>query len=143
MKQQKPNIWQKIRIHRTKFIIIILAILVMGAAVYIPGLMARGGARRALNHAKSVRLATQVTYYDYYASGEPFFKSNRIGISSEGEAEILELAQCEGTIYRVEFNEESFRVSRLIYREGDYVVDFRDTGDNPQWKVYRLEELIP
>lgn len=142
MEQQKDSIWQKIRIHKTKFLIVILVILIMAAAVYVPNLIVRGAARRVLTHAKSVRLATQITYYDYYASGEEFFGTDRIGIKPDGEKEILELAQCGGKIYRVEFDEKSFRVSRLIYLEGDYIVDFRDIEDNPQWNVYRLDKLI-
>lgn len=142
MEQQEHNLWQKIRIHKTKLIIAILAILIMAAAAYIPSVIARGAARRVLTHAKSVRLATQITYYDYFASGEVFFEDDGIGVKPDGEKKILELAQCEGTIYQVRFDDESFRVSRLIYREGEYIVDFRDTGDNPQWSVYRLEQLI-
>lgn len=142
MEQQKRNIWQKIRIHKTKIIITVLVILIAAAAVYIPNLIAGGAARRILTHAKSIRLAAQITYYDYYASGEEFFESNGTGVRADGETKILELAQCEGTIYRVKFDEESFRISRLIYMEGDYIVDFRDSGDNPRWTVYRLDKVI-
>lgn len=142
MNQQKQNTWQKIRIHKTKILITLLVILIIAAAAVIPSIITRDAARRVLSHAKSVRLATQVTYYDYYATGEQFFEDNRTGIISGGEKEILELAQCEGTIHHVEFSEESFRVSKLIYIEGDYVVDFTDTGDNPHWTVYRLDKLI-
>ena len=142
MEKKKQGIGQKIGRHWRKALVIFLIILAMAAAAFLPRHLSMGRARRVLNHAKSVRLATQVTYYDYYKSDEPFFTEDARGIEEAKAAEILKLAQCGGDIYQVRFDETTFRVSSLIYIESGYAAEFADGEGEAKWKVYKLEEMI-
>lgn len=142
MEQQRTHIWEKIKKYIKSIVIFILIILTLVLCFSIYNFFRKGTARDVLSHAKSVRLATQITYYDYYASKKPFFEDTSTGLRKGGEKEILELAQCKGKILHVEFNEDSFRVSKLVYMEKDYIVEFMDSEDEPQWTVYRLEKII-
>lgn len=142
MEEQREHKQQKMKKYMKVIMISVLIILVIIICFNVYHFLRKGPARDVLSHAKSVRLATQITYYDYYASKKPFFEDTSTGLRKGGEKEILELAQCKGKILHVEFNEDSFRVSKLTYMEKDYIVEFADSEDEPQWTVYRLEKII-
>lgn len=142
MEQQREQKWQWLKRYVKRIIVFTSIILLILVCYSVYHFLRKGSARQILSHAKSVRLATQITYYDYYASKKPFFDDTGTGLRRGGEKEILDLAQCKGKILHVGFNEDSFRVSRLVYMEKGYIVEFTDSEENPQWTVYRLEKII-
>lgn len=127
-----------------KYTKIMLTVLCIIAILFLIGRqeLNKGQARHILKDAKLIRLVTQNTYYEYYAFDKPFFEATGTGLSTQHEKDILETAKCTGDIQQIRFNKDSFRVSHLIYVEDGYIVEFNDTGDNPQWIVYKLNKLI-
>lgn len=98
--------------------------------------------RDILHHAKLIRLVAQNAYFDFQTQEKIFYDNNRKALTSEAEKEILHLTKYDGKIYCVKFEADSFRVSRLVYMEKGYIVEFTDSEENPQWTVYRLEKII-
>ena len=92
----------------------------------IPGalrLLHRADAQVALGHAKSVRLAFQVTGQECYSRGDTFFDASQEGGVAESiRTEVLNLSKAPGDFWVLQMAEDGYTVEKFVYREGDYTV---------------------
>lgn len=126
--------------------IILLAILLL-VSIILPVTLHyvhKSDARWALRHAKNVRLAVTVVAYDYKSdSGDITINKKDRGIAEDAIHEVEELSDCEGEIDYIIFDTESFRVNKLVYRENNCLVIYKDTDDESgTWNVYQLNSMI-
>ena len=77
----------------------------------------------ALGHAKSVRLALQVTGQECYGRSGTFFEASQEGGVAESiRTEVLNLSKAPGDFWVLQMAEDGYTVEKFVYREGDYTV---------------------
>ena len=77
----------------------------------------------ALGHAKSVRLALQVTGQECYGRSGTFFDASKEGGVAESIwTEVLNLSKAPGDFWVLQMAEDVYTVEKFVYREGDYTV---------------------
>ena len=83
----------------------------------------RADAQVALGHAKSVRLALQVTGQECYGRSGTFFDASKEGGVAESIwTEVLNLSKAPGDFWVLQMAEDGYTVEKFVYREGDYTV---------------------
>ena len=106
--------------------LLILIIILLAIVTVIPGalrLLHRADAQVALGHAKSVRLALQVTGRECYSRSGPFFDASQEGGVAESiRTEVLNLSKAPGDFWVLQMAEDGYTVEKFVYREGDYTV---------------------
>ena len=117
----KKHIYRWIR----KFLII-LPILLLTLFAGVPGvlrLVYRADAQVALGHAKSVRMAIQITGAEQYSKGKGFCDATREGGVSEAlYQKILNLSDAPGEFWVLQVGNDGYKVKQFVYREGNYTV---------------------
>lgn len=134
----KKHIYRWIR----KFLII-LPILLLTLFAGVPGvlrLVYRADAQVALGHAKSVRMAIQITGAEQYSKGKGFCDATREGGVSEAlYQKILNLSDAPGEFWVLQVGNDGYKVKQFVYREGNYTVWYQA---NPRsYQVYRGDDL--
>ena len=96
--QQQESKVIPIKYRWIKSLLTILIIILLAIVTVIPGalrLLHRADAQVALGHAKSVRLALQVTGQECYGRSGPFFDASQEGGVAESiRTEVLNLSRC-------------------------------------------------
>ena len=131
--QQQESKVTQIKYRWIKSLLTILIIILLAIVTVIPGalrLLHRADAQVALGHAKSVRLALQVTGQECYGRSGTFFDASQEG----GVTEVLNLSKAPGDFWVLQMAEDGYTVEKFVYREGDYTVWY--TLDSKSYTVY-------
>lgn len=144
MSQQKQQVAIKIKYRWIKKAFLYVTLLLLLLLAGTPGvlrLIHRADAQVALGHAKSVRMAIQVTGTEQYGKGEKFCDaSQKGGIPESLYNKILSLSDAPGEFWVIQVSNDGYEIQQFIYREGDYTVWYQA---NPRsYQVYREEQLI-
>ena len=121
--QQELNMTQ-IKYRWIKSLFTILIIILFAIVTVIPGalrLLHRADAQVALGHAKSVRLALQVTGQECYGRSGTFFDASQEGGVTEYPDKCL-ASKAPGDFWVLQMAEDGYTVEKFVYREGDYTV---------------------
>ena len=122
----KKHIYRWIR----KFLII-LPILLLTLFAGAPGvlrLVYRADAQVALGHAKSVRMAIQITGTEQYSKGKGFCDATQEGGVPEAlYQKILNLSDAPGEFWVLQVGNDGYKVKQFVYREGNYTVWYQAT----------------
>ena len=114
----------KYRLIRTG--VVVLTFILLLAVAIVPGVLRilyRADAQVALGHAKSVRLALQVTGQECYGRSGTFFDASKEGGVAESIwTEVLNLSKAPGDFWVLQMAEDGYTVEKFVYREGDYTV---------------------
>ena len=114
----------KYRLIRTG--VVVLTFILLLAVAIVPGVLRilyRADAQVALGHAKSVRLALQVTGQECYGRSGTFFDASKEGGVAESIwTEVLNLSKAPGDFWVIQMAEDGYTVEKFVYREGDYTV---------------------
>ena len=129
------------KIKRFAWAIITLALIVGGIVIW-SGI--GSGARRAMDHAKDIRMALKMVSVEYYGGKVSLYDpSKESGMTDEALAKIGNLVPVKGDITLTGWDDEKNIPLSFTYREGRYLVEYRDvgTGDgtyemNGDWSVY-------
>jgi hypothetical protein len=129
------------KIKRFAWIIVVIA-LIIGAVIIWSGI--GSGARTAMDHAKDVRLAMKMVAMEYYGGKVSIYDPiSENGLTDEALAKIEDVAPVKGEITLTGWDEENNIPLSFTYREGRYLVEYRDTGSgdgtygmNGDWSVY-------
>lgn len=143
IQQKRDNTKKHIYRWNRKFLII-LPILLLTLFAGVPGvlrLVYRADAQVALGHAKSVRMAIQITGAEQYSKGKGFCDATREGGVSEAlYQKILNLSDAPGEFWVLQVGNDGYKVKQFVYREGNYTVWYQA---NPRsYQVYRGDEMI-
>ncbi|MBO6008460.1 MAG: hypothetical protein J6P78_07870 [Lachnospiraceae bacterium] len=129
------------KIKRFAWVIVVIA-LIIGAIIIWSGI--GSGARTAMDHAKDVRLAMKMVAMEYYGGKVSIYDpSAESGLTDEALAKIGNVAPVKGEITLTGWDEENNIPLSFTYREGRYLVEYRDIGSgdgtygmNGDWSVY-------
>ena len=121
MTQQYESKFIQIKYRWIKSLFTILIIILLAIVTVI--LLYRADAQVALGHAKSVRLALQVTGQECYGRSGTFFDASQEGGVAESiRTEVLNLSKAPGDFWVLQMAEDGYTVEKFVYREGDYTV---------------------
>lgn len=124
--QQHESKFTQIKYRWIKSVLMVLIIILLAIVTVIPGalrLLHRADAQVALGHAKSVRLALQVTGQECYGRSDTFFDASQEGGVAESiRTEVLNLSKAPGDFWVLQVAEDGYTVEKFVYREGDYTV---------------------
>lgn len=109
-----------------RMVLLVLVVILPAVVTVIPGVLRilyRADAQVALGHAKSVRLALQVTGQECYGRSGTFFDASKEGGVAESIwTEVLNLSKAPGDFWVLQMAEDGYTVEKFVYREGDYTV---------------------
>lgn len=121
-----------------RMVLLVLVVILPAVVTVIPGVLRilyRADAQVALGHAKSVRLALQVTGQECYGRSGTFFDASQEGGVAESiRTEVLNLSKAPGDFWVLQMAEDGYTVEKFVYREGDYTVWY--TLEPKSYKVY-------
>lgn len=121
-----------------RMVLLVLVVILPAVVTVIPGVLRilyRADAQVALGHAKSVRLALQVTGQECYGRSGTFFDASQEGGVTESiRTEVLNLSKAPGDFWVLQMAEDGYTVEKFVYREGDYTVWY--TLDSKSYTVY-------
>lgn len=144
MIQQKKDIIKKHTYRWIKKSLIFLTILLLTLFAGAPGvlrLVYRADAQVALGHAKSVRMAIQITGTEQYGKGESFCDVTKEGgVPETLYQKILRLSDAPGEFWVLQVSDDGYKVKQFVYREGDYTVWYQ--ADPSSYQVYRGDAMI-
>lgn len=104
----------------------ILTILLLTLFAGAPGvlqLIYRADAQVALGHAKSVRMAIQITGTEQYSKWKDFCDATQEGGVPEAlYQKILNLSDAPGEFWVLQVGNDGYKVKQFVYREGNYTV---------------------
>ena len=128
-------------IHRGLYTLVILLLVIV---LVIPGalrLLYRADAQVALGHAKSVRLALQITGTEEYGRNGIFCDaSHEGGVTESVWKDVLTLSKAPGDFWVLQVEEDGYTVKQFVYREGEFTVWYQS---NPvSYTVYHNEPMI-
>ena len=122
----------------------ILIIILAAIVTVIPGalrLLHRADAQVALGHAKSVRLALQVTGQESYGGDGTFTDASQTGGVDESiYTNVMTLSKAPGEFWVLNVAEDGYTVTQFIYREDEYTVWYN--SDPKSYKVYYNQQMI-
>ena len=123
--------------------LLILIIFLLAIVTVIPGalrLLHRADAQVALGHAKSVRLALQVTGKECYGGNDTFADASQEGgVTESVKEEVLMLSKAPGDFWVLKMSDDGYTVDKFIYREGEYTVWY--TKKPRSYTVYHNEHM--
>ena len=123
--------------------LLILIIILLVTVTVIPGalrLLYRADAQVALGHAKSVRLALQVTGKESYGRNDTFTDASREGgVTESVKEEVLMLSKAPGDFWVLEMSDDGYTVDKFLYREDEYTVWY--TRNPRLYTVYHNEHM--
>ena len=130
---------RKISYRRIKKFLTILPILLLTLFAGAPGvlrLVYRADAQVALGHAKSVRMAIQITGTEQYSKGKGFCDATQEGGVTEAlfYQKILNLSDAPGEFWVLQVGNDGYKVKQFVYREGNYTVWYQAPRS---YQVYR------
>ena len=101
-------------------------------------------ARSMLGQAKSVELAIHLTAIQYYGIGStPYDSGSASGLKKAAEEEVMKYAEVDGRVRVLGWEEEANGPTAFLYQRGKMVVLYRLGEDgNPDWKVYRMQDIL-
>ena len=109
-----------------RMVLLILVVILLGIVTVIPGVLRilyRADAQVALGHAKSVRLALQMTGTESCGGNRTFCDaSHEGGVAESIRTEVLNLSKAPGDFWVLQMAEDGYTVEKFVYREGDYTV---------------------
>lgn len=109
-----------------RMVLLVLVVILPAVVTVIPRVLRilyRADAQVALGHAKSVRLALQVTGQECYGRSGTFFDASQEGGVAESiRTEVLNLSKAPGDFWVLQMAEDGYTVEKFVYREGDYTV---------------------
>ena len=121
-----------------KSFILILIIFLLAIVTVIPGalrLLHRADAQVALGHAKSVRLALQVTGQECYGRNGTFLDASQEGGVAEGiRTEVLNLSKAPGDFWVLQTAKDGYTIEKFVYKEDEYTVWY--TKEPKSYTVY-------
>lgn len=121
----------------------ILIIILLVTVTVIPGalrLLYRADAQVALGHAKSVRLALQVTGKESYGRNDTFTDASQEGgVTESVRKEVLMLSKAPGDFWVLQMSDDGYTVDKFLYCEGEYTVWY--TRSPESYTVYRREQM--
>ncbi|MBR7089608.1 MAG: hypothetical protein IKI46_03835 [Lachnospiraceae bacterium] len=129
------------KIKRFAWIVVAIALIVGGIIIW-SGI--GSGARRAMDHAKDVRMALKMVSVEYYGGKVCLYDpSKESGMTDEALARIANLIPLKGEITLTGWDDDKNIPLSFTYREGRYMVEYRDVGTgsgtyemNGDWNVY-------
>lgn len=129
------------KIKRFAWIVVAIALIVGGIIIW-SGI--GSGARRAMDHAKDVRMALKMVSVEYYGGKVSLYDpSKESGMTDEALARIANLIPLKGEITLTGWDDDKNIPLSFTYREGRYMVEYRDVGTgsgtyemNGDWNVY-------
>lgn len=127
-----------------KFGVYTLVIILLAIVLVIPGalrLMYRADAQVALGHAKSVRLALQVTGKEGYGNNSTFCDASQPGgVTDNVWQNVMELSKVPGDFWVLQTEEDGYTVKQFIYQEDEFTVWYQ--SDPKSYTVYHNDTLI-
>ena len=143
MTNQKKNQSTQTKYRWIKSGLLILIIILLAIVTVIPGalrIMYRADAQVALGHAKSVRLALQVTGKECYGGNDTFADASQEGgVTESVKEEVLMLSKAPGDFWVLKMSDDGYTVDKFIYREGEYTVWY--TKKPRSYTVYHNEHM--
>ena len=128
-------------IHRGLYTLVILLLVIV---LVIPGalrLLYRADAQVALGHAKSVRLALQITGTEEYGRNGIFCDaSHEGGVTESVWKDVLTLSKAPGDFWVLQVEEDGYTVKQFVYQEGEFTVWYQ--ADPVSYTVYHNETMI-
>lgn len=141
--QQHESKMTQIKYRWIKSIILILIIFLLAIVTVIPGalrLLHRADAQVALGHAKSVRLALQVTGQECYGRNGTFLDASQEGGVAEGiRTEVLALSKAPGDFWVLQTAKDGYTVEKFVYKEDEYTVWY--TKEPKSYTVYYEDHM--
>lgn len=129
---------------RIRMTLIILSTILLCIVLLIPGvlrLIYRADSQVALGHAKSVRMAFQVTGTELYGRNGTLCDASQEGGVAEGlYEEILQLSNAPGDFWVLQTDESKVNVTQFVYTEGEYTVWYQ--ADPQKYTVYHENTMI-
>ena len=140
--QNKKLTQTKYRLIRTG--VVVLTFILLIAVAIIPGVLRilyRADAQVALGHAKSVRLALQITGKVSYGRNDTFTDASQEGGVTESVwKDVLTLSKAPGDFWVLQVGEDGYTVKQFVYQEGEFTVWYQS---NPvSYTVYHNETMI-
>ena len=119
----------------------LLLLTLFAGAPGVLRLVYRADAQVALGHAKSVRMAIQITGTEQYGKGESFCDVTKEGgVPETLYQKILRLSDVPGDFWVLQVSDDGYKVKQFVYREGDYTVWYQ--ADPSSYQVYRGDAMI-
>lgn len=141
--QQHESKMTQIKYRWIKSILLILIIILLAIVTVIPGalrLLHRADAQVALGHAKSVRLALQVTGQECYGRNGTFLDASQEGGVAEGiRTEVLNLSKAPGDFWVLQTAKDGYTVEKFVYKEDEYTVWY--TKEPKSYTVYYEDHM--
>lgn len=124
---------------------ILILLLVIGIASLV-GLFFvwRSEAHLALREGKNVWAALHMIGVEYYGLGNDIYdESTESGLKEDVEEQVRRVSECEGSIAVLGSDREHLEPTRMLYREGAYLVYYYlDENEDRQWQVYRANTMF-
>ncbi len=125
---------------------VILAMLIAVGAATLVGMyfVWRSEAHLALRQARNVWTALHLTSIEYYGLGQDIYDDRTAsGLKEEVEEQVRDVSECEGSIVVLGSDKDHLEPTRMLYREGNYLVYFYlDENEDRQWQVYRAQSMF-
>lgn len=125
--------------------VILMLLLAIGIASLV-GLyfVWRAEAHLALQQGRNVWTALHMIGIEYYGQGTDIYDdSTGSGLKENVEEQVRKISECEGSMVVLGSDREHLEPTRLLYREGSYLVYFYlDENGDRQWEVYRAHNLF-
>lgn len=125
---------------------VILALFLAVGTASLAGLyfVWRSEAHLALRQARNVWTAMRMVGVEYYGSGVSMYDDRTAsGLKQEAEEEVYRVSECEGTVVVLGNAEDQLAPTRMLYREGPYLVYYYlDEQGDRQWQVYRAHSMF-
>ena len=117
------------------WLILIIALLLGGVVVWSN---ISSGARAALSHARDIRVAMKLVSAEYFKGDNSIFNpANENGMQDNALARISSVCTVRGEVVLKSWDREKNLPLSFTYREGKYLVEYRDDGNgNGDWTVY-------
>ena len=142
IQQQQESKTTTTKYRWVKSLIQILIIILLVTVTVIPGalrLLYRADAQVALGHAKSVRLALQVTGKESYGRNDTFTDASQEGgVTESVRKEVLMLSKAPGDFWVLQMSDDGYTVDKFLYCEGEYTVWY--TRSPESYTVYRIPQ---
>lgn len=128
-------------IHRGLYALVILLLVIV---LVIPGalrLLYRADAQVALGHAKSVRLALQMTGKESYGKNGTFCDaSHEGGVTDDIWKEVMNLSKVPGDFWVLQTEKDGYTVKQFVYKEDEFTVWYQD--EPKSYTVYHNDTMI-
>ncbi|MCR1840466.1 hypothetical protein [Murimonas intestini] len=133
-------------LHKRNYLVTIILSLILFLFLISIGAIwfsQRESARRVLKEAKLVHLAVKMTALEYYGLNQSFYDPESSNGFEDGVVdELKKVTGCNGDIYLVDWDLESFSALHLLYIQDGFAVDYRLVGDEDIWNVYEFKHVI-